>query len=46
MIVLLYKKTEHMQILLLGVKMTEEGMMGTFKISSSKEDVAAEQLCF
>lgn len=46
MIVLLYKKTEQIQILLLGEEMTEEGMMGTFKISSSKEDVAAEQLYF
>lgn len=46
MIVLLHKKTEHMQILLLEEEMTEEGMMSTFKISSSKEDVAAEQLYF
>lgn len=45
MIVLLNKKTEHMQILLLG-EMTEEDMMGSFKISSRKEDVAAEQLYF
>lgn len=35
-----------MQILLLGEEMTEEGMSGTFKISSSKEHVAAKQLYF
>lgn len=46
MIVLLYKKTEHMQILLLGEEMTKEGMSGTFKIPNSKEHVAAEQLYF
>lgn len=46
MIVLLNKKTEHMQILLLGEEMTEEDMMGSFKMSSRKEDVAAEQLYF
>lgn len=40
------KKTEYMQVLLLGEEMTEESMMVTFKISSSKEDVAAEQLYF
>jgi len=35
-----------MQILVLGEEMTEEDMAGLFKISSGREDVAAQQLDF